>query len=236
MLGLFNIPRVSYNYYRPVIYRRRYVPAESYLLNAIKQMQEYDALQSLLYRSLIAQQKSQNEEIKAENENNQIEKEATEAKTELEPNESKESMPIYYYESHSRYDDGKIVEERKEKKIDSEGKVHHSLVRRLGDQWYQTEKIEDEEGKVVTKEAWHNVYEDEIDHFKEEWMNVSSAKGQLAHKGDADECLDEEITKEEEKSESNDNAKGQLAHKGDADECLDDEITKEPESARDTVI
>ena len=159
-------------------------------------MQEYDALQSLLYRSLIAQQKSQNEEIQAENENNQIDNETTEAKTEKEPIESKKPMPIYYYESHSRYNDGKIVEERKEKKIDSEGKVHHSLMRRLGDQWYQTEKIEDEEGKVVTKEAWHNVSEDEIDHFKEEWMNKSGAKGQLTHE-------DDEITKEEEKTESN---------------------------------
>lgn len=76
---------------------------------------------------------------------------------------------IYFYEGHSTYDGKNYVEEHRERVTDSEGKVHISQRRRLGDRWYENESITDSEGKTSTKESWHNVPEDQIEQFKLEW-------------------------------------------------------------------
>jgi hypothetical protein len=41
--------------------------------------------------------------------------------------------------------------------------------RRLGDRWYENETHRDKEGKETERETWHNVADDEIEGFKEEW-------------------------------------------------------------------
>jgi hypothetical protein len=41
--------------------------------------------------------------------------------------------------------------------------------RRLGDRWYETETHRDKEGKETERETWHNVADDDIEGFKEEW-------------------------------------------------------------------
>jgi hypothetical protein len=41
--------------------------------------------------------------------------------------------------------------------------------RRLGDRWYESETHRDKDGKETERETWHNVADDEIDGFKEEW-------------------------------------------------------------------
>lgn len=84
--------------------------------------------------------------------------------------------PLYYFESHSRFDSEKFIEEKKEQTIDSECKIHHSLKRRIDDKLYETEQIEDENGQVVNKETWHNVSEDEVEKFKQKWISNSNSK------------------------------------------------------------
>lgn len=181
MFQVFNIPRVNYGYYRPTIYLRRYIPIESYLLNSIRQAQEFENMKYILYNSLIRQQQKE-ESLKPkaaenQNENNNdnindnINDQPTDETEKVQQKTVSSSSPIYYFESHSRFDGKNLVEERKERKIDSEGKVHQKLKRRLGDQWYETEQIEDKEGHVVNKETWHNVPENEVENFKEEWLS-----------------------------------------------------------------
>jgi hypothetical protein len=41
--------------------------------------------------------------------------------------------------------------------------------RRLGDQWYENETHRDKDGKETECQTWHNVADDEICGFKEEW-------------------------------------------------------------------
>ncbi len=68
MFQFFNAPRVSYSYSRPTIYRQRYVPIESYLLNSIMQAQKYERFKYLLQRAMIEQRMQKEEEIHNENE------------------------------------------------------------------------------------------------------------------------------------------------------------------------
>ncbi|KAH0785321.1 cysteine protease [Histomonas meleagridis] len=41
--------------------------------------------------------------------------------------------------------------------------------KRIGNRWVQVDEVVDKEGKKTTKETWHNVGEDEIDAFENEW-------------------------------------------------------------------
>ena len=204
MFGLFSLPRASYSYYRPAIYRQRYVPVESYLLRSIRQAQEYDNLKTLLYKALMQQQKEN--ETHGIDHRDSCKDESVERKEETaNVDQKKKSLPnkFYYFESHSRFDGEKMVEEQKTHRIDSEGKVHQSLKRRLGDQWYETEEIKDEEGKVTVKESWHNVSENEVESFKEEWMSKSENKLKLTH-GKREEKQQEEIEMQPDATENKD--------------------------------
>ena len=179
MFQFFNIPRANYRYYKPTIYLQRYDPIESYLLNAIKRAEEYEKLKSLYYQSLVQQQRKQDEKAKCD-ENQPINNDT--------PKDDSKSVsnpkPFYYLESYSHFDGEKIVEERKEQKVDSDGNIHNSLKRRLGDRWYETEQIKDKEGKTTVKESWHNVSEEDIDNFKEEWLTKSGCRLQLKEEAD----------------------------------------------------
>ncbi|OHS99548.1 hypothetical protein TRFO_34013 [Tritrichomonas foetus] len=81
-----------------------------------------------------------------------------------------------FFESHSSYNGQNYVEEHRERVHDSDGKVHVTTRRRLGDRWYEATSITDEEGKTSTKETWHNVPEDQIEHFKQEWAMQHQSK------------------------------------------------------------
>ena len=200
MFQIFNIPRANYSYYRPTLYRKRYVPVESYLLDSIRQAQEIENLRSVLYNSLIHQQykdimsksKSQQTEAEIKNQPQDQSEEIPEIKQ-----TSTLSSPVYYFESHSRFDGENLIEERKERTIDSEGKVHQSLKRILGDQWYETEQIEDKDGQIQNKETWHNVSEDDIENFKKEWISKSCQKLQITGN-------EAEIENEEDKTQAKD--------------------------------
>ena len=215
MFQIFNIPRVNYNYYRPTIYRRRYVPIESYLLNSIRQAQEIETLRSVLYNSLIRQyykdiptetKTPRTEPETKDHEEDQIKETSDENKQ----NHSTPS-PIYYFESHSRFDGEKLIEERKERKIDSEGKVHQTLKRRLGERWYETEQIEDKEGQIENKETWHNVSEEEIEQFKNEWISKSGQNHELTSNSDdekeKEETKDNQFEKDNCEKDENDEEK-----------------------------
>ncbi|OHT12814.1 cysteine protease [Tritrichomonas foetus] len=119
-------------------------------------------------------QKDSKEEVEVEVEGKQNEQDKKEdnipKETKKKQNQNQNPFRnIYYYEGKSRYDGHNYVEEHRERLTDSEGKVHVTQRRRLGDRWYENESITDEEGKTLTKESWHNVPEDQIENFKLEW-------------------------------------------------------------------
>jgi hypothetical protein len=75
----------------------------------------------------------------------------------------------YRFESRSTYNGGDYVEERREKFVGDDGGVHVRSRRRLGDRWYEVESHTNSEGKTTEREAWHNVGDDQIASFKDEW-------------------------------------------------------------------
>lgn len=100
MFRFFNAPRVSYSYVKPTIYRQRYIPIDSYLLNSIKQAQKYERFKNLLQRAIIEQQK-QKEEVEIHNENehpkDNIDIEKIEKKDDQISKENKASKNIPFY-------------------------------------------------------------------------------------------------------------------------------------------
>ena len=134
MFGLFNIPRASYSYYRPTVYRQRYIPLESYLIRSIRQAQEAEYIKSLLHEALIQQKKDrENNESISNNIDQKDDKKESPPQDEQKQIQKAKYYPFYYFESHSRFDGDKLIEEEKSQKIDSEGKVHKTLKRRIGD-------------------------------------------------------------------------------------------------------
>ena len=88
----------------------------------------------------------------------------------------KKQLPFYFYQSSSYSNGNDFVEEHRQRTTDNEGKVHVTTRRRLGDRWYEAESVTDENGKTSTKETWHNVPEDKIEQFKEEWSKKHGQK------------------------------------------------------------
>lgn len=237
MFQFYNIPRVNYSYYRPTIYRRRYDQVESYLLNSFRRAQEIEILKSFLYNSIKHQQ---SKDISSKAETPQTEEETSNHKpyeinetTEIKQKQSLPS-PVYYFESHSKFEGDKIIEERKERIIDNEGKIHEKLKRRLGDQWYETEQIEDQEGHIENKETWHNVSEEDIESFKKEWISKSGQKLQLTINSEEqnqeeikNEKDDEEIKNDQNKTENKDHEN---------ENCNDIEIMQDKEEKNDVIL
>lgn len=239
MFHIFNIPRVNYNYCRPTIYRRRYNPIESYLLNSIREAQEIEKLRAILYNRLIQQQYKDQLSVKSEISNKQKSKDIVKCNNTENNNNNNDNnvdinandnpvnespSPFYYFESHSIFDGEKFIEERKERTIDSEGKIHQSLKRRIDDQWYETEQTEDENGQAVNKETWHNVSEDGIEQFKQDWISNSSQKLGLTENDKKEEEKEQKQT-ETEKKENFEN--GKISREEEKEECMQNEERKE---------
>lgn len=93
----------------------------------------------------------------------------------------------YFYTTNSLYDGNRYVEEHREKVTDSDGKVHQTTRRRLGDRWYEAESTTDADGKTSSKETWHNVPENEQEQFKNEWAQHHEHKYALKHEGQNEE-------------------------------------------------
>lgn len=82
---------------------------------------------------------------------------------------SQNSCQSYFYSAQTTFDGKNFVEEEREKLTQPDGKVHFATKRRLGERWYESESITNENGETSCKETWHNVPEDEIDQFKLDW-------------------------------------------------------------------
>jgi hypothetical protein len=73
------------------------------------------------------------------------------------------------YQTKSSFDGHNYVEEHRKRVTGHDGEVRTVIRRRLGNRWYETETHRDKEGKETERETWHNVADDEIEGFKEEW-------------------------------------------------------------------
>jgi hypothetical protein len=85
----------------------------------------------------------------------------------------------FMYQTHSTFDGQNYVEEHRERITDTDGENCTVIRRRLGDRWYENEIHTDKEGKRTERETWHNVADDEIGNFKQEWTQQRPAKAAL---------------------------------------------------------
>ena len=197
MFRYIDTPFIGYNQYRPIIsYRPRYVRRSNsnyefynflQQMNTIEQMEriaEKNALYNLYlldqaYRKSNHKAQGSQEEEKPntiEDSDNQAAKENKEEKQEINTSNQKKNIRpqhIYYSEIRSKYCDGKSFEEKREVIEDQEGFIHHKQIRKIGDRWYEQEKITNQSGEMSSEERWHNISEEEIAQFKEEWYSQS---------------------------------------------------------------
>ena len=205
MFRYIDTPFIGYHQYRPIIsYRPRYVrrPNPNYgfynflqQMNTIEQMEriaEKNALYNLYlldqaYRKSNHKAQESKEEEKQnaiEDSDKQVPIENKEEKQEINtPSQKKNIRPqqIYYSEIRSKYCDGKSFEEKREVIEDQEGLIHHKQIRKIGDRWYEQEKITNQSGEMSSEERWHNVSEEEIAQFKEEWYSQSGFADNSKH-------------------------------------------------------
>jgi hypothetical protein len=82
-----------------------------------------------------------------------------------------QSVPTrqFLYQTRSTFDGQNYVEEHRERVMGHDGEVRTVIRRRLGDRWHESETHRDKDGKETERETWHNVADDEIEGFKEEW-------------------------------------------------------------------
>jgi hypothetical protein len=86
------------------------------------------------------------------------------------PPEKKPRGPTEYrFQSRATYNGRDYVEEHRERFTGEDGGVHVRTRRRLGDRWYEVEDHTDADGKKSQRETWHNVGDDQIEAFKQEW-------------------------------------------------------------------
>ena len=96
----------------------------------------------------------------------------------------------YFFESRSSFNGKDYVEEHRERVTDEDGGVHIKTRRRLGDRWYEQETHTDNEGKVSSKETWHNVPSEAIESFKSEWSSKHGLKYESAPPAEPSESAD----------------------------------------------
>ena len=87
-----------------------------------------------------------------------------------------DAKQIAEFESHTERNGNDIVEEHRQCVTKSDGSVHVLTRRRLGDRWYENETHTDKDGKRTSKDTWHNVADDQIDSFKQEWEKRHALK------------------------------------------------------------
>jgi len=82
-------------------------------------------------------------------------------------------------QTRSTFNGQNYVEEHRERVTGADGHNRTVVRRRLGDRWYENEIHTDKEGKRTERETWHNVADDEINHFKQEWTQQRPVKAAL---------------------------------------------------------
>ena len=96
------------------------------------------------------------------------------------------------------------IEEIREKTYDSKtGETIESQTRRIEDRWCRIDTTTDKEGVSKSKETWHNVADDEMEHFKKEWVSRRGLNSKPQNTKAIEEKKDEkkEDNKEEKKPE-----------------------------------
>ena len=203
-------------YYHPNIYAQYLYGVEKRLNKVLDQ--ELDTISSSEDSQKEKQQQSPNELNDEKN---------------IESKQKSENTKNYYqkfiYSSHSTYDGQNYVEENRQKITNSDGKVQYKTTRRLGDRWYQSESTTNKDGKVSTKEVWHNVSEDKIDQFKSEWaelhqLNLKNPAQPISHKEESNEEKEEQIKQEEEEIEKKEEEEERIQEHADAIKQTKEEV------------
>ena len=179
-------PPFGYRYaYEPVfcrrLYRNRISPFESYVTNVQRQLESilYDGLFDLVEHHARQEPEQQEQQEKHESEPKQEEAREKEEKQE-EDQEAPQSQSFFFSSSVTLSRDGRgrseLVEEHRERVMGRDGSVHTVTRRQIGDRWYVHESHSTKDGESSSKETWHNVPEEAIESFKQEWEDRHSLK------------------------------------------------------------
>ena len=183
MFEVFGYPVYEYGYrHEPVLFRpqpmlrRRRPPFESYIQNLQRKLARF------LYEEMLEDQIDQ-EPAEGGEEQKQSPHEGEEVQqkqeNENEKREAPERQGVFFRSSFVRSrlgGEGSIVEEHRERVTSGDGSVHVVTRRQIGDRWYVHESHSTKDGESSSKETWHNVPEDQVQSFKDEWEQKLSLK------------------------------------------------------------
>lgn len=183
MFGYFRNPFYDpFMEYRPIRIYHPFNVMQRYFVNLEHRLNSLFAdVFNEEYNNMIEQDKSKEnkeqkeqekpkEEQKEQPEENEFKKDLKETQKKIvKKNENYKPQNYYKTFSSQRYFNGnEKFEEIREQTSDGD-KTYVSKIKRIGNRWVQVDEIVDKEGKKTTKETWHNVSEDEIDTFENEW-------------------------------------------------------------------
>lgn len=170
MFGFLEYPPLGYRYpygygYAPLICRRS-SPFDSYVRSVQTQ------LARILYDGLLELYDApEPEEAQPE-----AEAEGKDEHKEQEEQEEKDPVRQVFFSSvrtsrtSGRRGDSERIEEHRERITQPDGSVHTVTRRQIGDRWYVHESHTAKDGESTSKETWHNVPEEAIQSFKDEWQ------------------------------------------------------------------
>lgn len=163
-------------YYRPI---RVYNPFNSmtrYINHLERRMNSIfsDILENEFYNMIESKSNDNTNQEEEKSKESELSKDVKETQSKIVKKESKEkenpksNYSTYLTEHNYCYNGRDKFEEIREKTSDGD-KTYVSKIKRIGNRWVQIDEVIDKEGKKTTKETWHNVSEDEIDSFENEW-------------------------------------------------------------------
>lgn len=177
----------DYYYYRPLRVYNPFNSMSRYMNRLEDRMNSIfsDLFEEEFYKAFETQSKSKSKENKENKENQKDNKENKESEISKEIKETQQNIvkskeeekrqltPNYYYKTYSTtrnycHNGKDKFEEIREQTSDGD-KTYISKIKRIDNRWVQVDEVIDKEGKKTTKETWHNISENEIESFENEW-------------------------------------------------------------------
>ena len=175
----------DYYYYRPIRVYNPFNSMSRYMTRLEDRMNSIfnDIFEEEFYNALEDKSKENDKGNKGnkenkENKESEISKEVKETqrnivKSKEEEKEKEKPESNYYYKTFSttrNYShNGKDKFEEIREQTSDGNNTYISKIKRIGNRWVQVDEVVDKEGKKTTKETWHNISENEIESFEDEW-------------------------------------------------------------------
>jgi len=220
MFGSFYNPFFDdedYYYYRPMRIYHPFGLMDRYINNVERRMNSvfsnifeeelnnmlennYENQEEVHKKEEVKKEEPKKEEPKKEESENNFKKDLKETQKRIVQNRYVPHNYCKSYSTQSVYRNNEKFEEIREQTIQDD-KTYITKIKRIDNRWVQVDEVIDKDGKKTSKETWHNVGEDEIDSFNDEWSLRRGIEGKSKEEVPSIKSEQKEDKKEEKKEE-----------------------------------